>query len=336
MTFDNKELLLPPVGRAAYSDRTAWLMAEMSRLAYLKFEGKQNVISNIVDTLADLTDKSKIEEELRKFEAILASSGEELGTLESALAQADFKLVTTFNRKDTQAFLAKRDADKMAVLAFRGTETNFKDIKTDLNARFYRSGKEKIHDGFLKAFRAVEQRIHAELAKLGDFKQYITGHSLGGALALIATHELNSDNIAACYTFGSPKVGNSEFGDDIKSPIYQVVNAADMVPRVPPTWIIELVILLGKVIPVPWLRGFLVKFLSNFRGYRHIGDMRYLTACKPDFSDLRMISNLNIIDRTARFIARLTVNWKAGASDHGIANYCGKLKAHALKRLKER
>ena len=43
MPFDQKELLQPPVGRAAYSDRTAWLMAEMSRLAYLKFEGKHNV-----------------------------------------------------------------------------------------------------------------------------------------------------------------------------------------------------------------------------------------------------------------------------------------------------
>ena len=39
MLADTKELLKPPVGRAAYSDRIAWLMAEMSRLAYLKFEG---------------------------------------------------------------------------------------------------------------------------------------------------------------------------------------------------------------------------------------------------------------------------------------------------------
>ncbi len=38
MYFKYKELLEPPVKRAAYSDRTAWLMAEMSRLAYMKFE----------------------------------------------------------------------------------------------------------------------------------------------------------------------------------------------------------------------------------------------------------------------------------------------------------
>ncbi len=32
--FAEKSLLSPPVKRAAYSDRTSWLMAEMSRLAY--------------------------------------------------------------------------------------------------------------------------------------------------------------------------------------------------------------------------------------------------------------------------------------------------------------
>ncbi len=334
MPFDHKELLQPPVGRAAYSDRTSWLMSEMSRLAYLKFEGKDNVIGNVVDALADLTDKAKILDELRKYEIMLASSGDELETLKSELVQAQFELVTPFNSKDTQAFLAKRDSEKIAVLAFRGTEKNWKDIKTDLDARFYHSGKTKVHNGFLTAFEVVKPRIKAELAKVADYKLYITGHSLGGALALIATHELNSDAIAACYTFGSPKVGNSEFGEDIKPPIYRVVNAADMVTRVPPTWGIELVILLGKVIPVPWLRGALVRFLTRFRGYRHTGDMRYLTASKPDFSDLRLIPNLNIIDRSVRLIARLITHWKAGASDHGIANYCNKLKAHALKRLK--
>ncbi len=38
MYFKYKELLNPPVMRAAYSDRTAWLMAVMSKLAYFPFE----------------------------------------------------------------------------------------------------------------------------------------------------------------------------------------------------------------------------------------------------------------------------------------------------------
>lgn len=101
MYFKYKELLEPPVKRVAYSDRTAWLMAEMSRLAYMKFEENPD--------------------ELKK-----------------ALAQANFEIVQIFNSNGTQAFLAKRDMDKMAVLSFRGTEKEDpRDIVTDLNAGFY-------------------------------------------------------------------------------------------------------------------------------------------------------------------------------------------------------
>ena len=336
MPLDSPDLLTLPVNRAAYSDRTAWLMAELSDMAYLKFEGRDAVISNIVEALVDLTDKEAIKKELQRFQVALADSGDERQQLESQLTQGGFDLRATFNSKDTQAYLAARDADQMAVLAFRGTEKSFGDIKTDLDARFYRQGDTRVHSGFMDALTAVRPQVVAALEKIPDtFRLYITGHSLGGALAIIAAGELNSDRLAACYTFGSPRVGNSEFGENIKPPIYRVVNAADMVPRLPPTWIIELVILLGKAIPIPWLRGVVVKGLTSFRGYRHTGDMRYLTACKRDFSDIRLIPNLNIIDRGVRLFARLSTNWKAGASDHRIKQYSGKLRAHALNRLKK-
>ena len=41
---------------------------------------------------------------------------------------------------------------------------------------------------------------------------YIAGHSLGGALAQIAAASLSEmDNLAACYTFGSPRVATLGF-----------------------------------------------------------------------------------------------------------------------------
>ena len=36
--FEPKQLLVQPLQRVGYSDRTAWLMAAMSELAYLEFE----------------------------------------------------------------------------------------------------------------------------------------------------------------------------------------------------------------------------------------------------------------------------------------------------------
>ena len=283
--FNFRELLTPPIKRAAYSDRTAWLMAEMSRLAYSQFE--------------------KDDTELK-----------------GALSRAGFILIQPFNCNGTQAFLAKRDSDKMAVLAFRGTQKEDpQDIITDLKANFYyEQNNVKIHDGFYKAFICVEDKIKNAVEELKDYSLYLTGHSLGGALALIATRVLNSDNLAACYTYGSPKVGNEEFDDDIKPPIYRVVNAYDIVPGSPPTYIFYLL----SVLPWKWAKSLVAKF----HGYQHHGDMRYLTSCKDDCSDLKVIQNYNDILR----LIGIWMNKKESIKHHAINVYCEKLAHWALKR----
>ena len=209
MDIDKYKILLnPPIMRAAYSDRTAWLMAVMSNFAYIKFE----------------------------------EGAERRGELQGKLKEAGFVLINTFDHQNgTQAFLSKQDDGKLLVLAFRGTEKEDpRDIVTDLDAKFYKDDKGvKIHNGFYRAFQGVKDLIGNDLKDYGDHSLYITGHSLGGALALIATKMFNSDNLAACYTFGSPKVGNEEFDDDIKPPIYRIVNAYDLVPASPPTYLFD-------------------------------------------------------------------------------------------------
>ncbi len=68
--FSHAELLKTPGKRAAYSDRTAYMMAEMSRLAYFRFEGVQN-ITEILESIKELTsDNSK----LARLENILKTS----------------------------------------------------------------------------------------------------------------------------------------------------------------------------------------------------------------------------------------------------------------------
>jgi len=50
--FAKEALLESPVKRAAYSDRTSYLMAEMSRLAYFRFQKAGNLggAANIKDS----------------------------------------------------------------------------------------------------------------------------------------------------------------------------------------------------------------------------------------------------------------------------------------------
>ena len=116
--FIHSELLTPPVQRAAYSDRTAWVMAEYSRLAY-----------------------------------------QDLEKLDEPLSVGGFELVETFDDEDsgTQAFLARR-AD-MAVLAFRGTEKDWRDIWRALNIRFYETEAGRAHQGFFKGYEPISGKV---------------------------------------------------------------------------------------------------------------------------------------------------------------------------------
>ncbi|WP_128700313.1 lipase family protein [Candidatus Velamenicoccus archaeovorus] len=290
-------LLEPPTMRAAYSDRMAWLLAEMSSLAYLEFENS---------------------EKIRK-------------KLEMHLGELGFKLIRPFSESETQGFLARREQDKIAVLAFRGTEVKkWWDILTDLDFRFYRAGKgAKIHNGFQRAFACAQKMLEEEVRNLEkeNFAIYITGHSLGGALALVAAKYLSSDNIAACYTFGSPRVGNSELGDTIKPPIYRIVNANDLVPRVPFPFIVELIY---------WISFFksyniLEHFFSERGFYAHHGDQRYLTPCRDDFMDLRLVPNPGFIDARCRYFNLWRIG--LGIQHHACDLYCCKLANYAVSRL---
>src|SRR6266404_9736562 len=209
------ELLNVPVLRAAYSDRTAWLMARCSQLAYVEFETSQEP------------------------------------QLSGALKELGLDFVRGFSNNATCAYLARND--RFAVLAFRGTTSDFRTILTDIKIRFYRdkSGA-RTSTGFSEAYKLVQQGIaEAVAAREPSLPLYITGHSLGGALAAIASARLRpSDRIAACYTFGCPRVGDTEFAEQLwRVPVYRLVHASDIVPRV----------------PFPF-------------GYRHAGDLRYIKS----------------------------------------------------------
>ena len=338
MYFENKSLLKPPVTRAAYSDRTAWIMSEMSRLAYFKFEGDMD-LANLSDMLVDETSPKTIKELLEKLikEKHLTSE-EAKAELKSYLSIGDFTVVDVFDSKGTQAFIASSDKFKMNILAFRGTEENITDIKADLKGTTIEIDGASIHSGFYEAFQCVKDDIELTLAtvKTNGYPLYITGHSLGGALALLATKFLASDSLGACYTFGSPRVASSIFGDEIKTPIYRIVNAADIVPRVPPAYLPHLLIAIFQLIHIPFVSEALVNLLNKTIGYRHHGDMRFLTSCKEDYSDLRVLLNPTIIDRALRLFKRLIATMgKAGATDHFIKGYCLKLEAHAVCRNKK-
>jgi hypothetical protein len=126
---------------------------------------------------------------------------------------------------------------------------------------------------------------------------YITGHSLGGALATVALRYLEKveglkDQIAACYTFGSPRVGNADFESDIRSPVYRVVNFTDI-----------------------------VTFLPLFTmGFTHVGDVRYLDRGSP-----RLVRRFRPFSQRLFLLLHLFVGILPAANNHGIQKYIDKL-----------
>lgn len=262
---DTGRLLDPPTARSAYSDRTAWLMACCAKLAYIPFEKETSEMANLV----------------------------------ASLAGASLQLLATFDASDTgtQAFLALRNADEeknqlgFLILAFRGTEKNRKDILVDLNARFYATADGQAHRGFWTAFESVRQHISDTLHQIrikaeqnGDEDippLYITGHSLGGALAIAATQILEEEYlVASCYCYGAPRVGTAEWSDCVKTPIYRVVNGADGVPMVPGSNASRALLTLLPNIPLfAWSRGMIENFIKKgFVGFQHAGDFRFVNG----------------------------------------------------------
>jgi hypothetical protein len=178
----------------------------------------------------------------------------ETDRLKTYLEKAGFQLGAAigYETGGTQAFIAEDRANKLTVVAFRGTEPDDpSDLFTD--AKFlqdeWRDATDRslgqVHRGFAQAaFEKVARKnpdrevgIFPELKRLIDAQSpgqrlLLTGHSLGAAMATLmaswAPH-------AHLYTFGSPRVGDTAFVQSLKNPVkLRVVNCCDAVTRVPP------------------------------------------------------------------------------------------------------
>jgi hypothetical protein len=149
------------------------------------------------------------------------------------LAPHNLEEVRFFNKQkhasDTQAILVRSTKDpQWAALVFRGTERNAVDVITDLNVL----GISDVHTGFKEALDIVWDDIAAELEKLKDVPLFMTGHSLGAALAILAAARHTP---RAVYTFGSPLVGKRTFIETLHGiPIHRVVDDIDGVTLLPP------------------------------------------------------------------------------------------------------
>ena len=176
-------------------------------------------------------------------------------------------------------------------LAFRGTEpSKLNDVTADLKLMKNAAvAGGKVHSGFQKEVNDLWMDILAEIEHNQQLKVqkdiYMTGHSLGAAMATIAATRHAPIEL---FTFGSPRVGGPKFIRHITCPHLRFMNNNDIVCRIPPAWL----------------------------GFKHHGEMIYFNrdgvkADKPSWKDLF----LGIFNSWKRF------KFFDGIVDHGMPNY---------------
>ncbi len=144
-------------------------------------------------------------------------------------------------------------AGNVAIVAFRGTVSvgnALTDVETALVRHQLFPGM--IHWGFARAVDSVYPAVRVLLTALDSrLPIWVTGHSLGGAMASLVSLRLARDGfpVRAVYTYGSPRPGDRHFRDAYHLPNYRFVNDNDLVPHLPFRWCYRHVGLLKLLTP---------------------------------------------------------------------------------------
>lgn len=221
--------------------------------------------------------------------------------------------------KLTSTNLVIFESDNSLIISFRGSENKggikniYRDwIKTDLDATMAAVAdwdSVYLHQGFVNAYFSIKDTLIQTLDAINQYhkKIYLTGHSLGGALAIVAATDFKWNNIAttAVYTYGAPKVGGTafkQFYDSLNIPSFCYINENDMVTKLPPSKSF-------------WTKEYCPCYDVSFCGqYQNIG-IKYIIN-----------EYHNIINEKQNKLLDGLKKYKAGSVErHSIAEYCSRI-----------
>jgi len=174
-------------------------------------------------------------------EASQIAYGDEEQVLSWAQNNLSATQVEFIDKGDTELFIAENDNEVFIV--FRGS-MGVEDWIANMKIRKSKTGYGKFHGGFLKGFSGVREQVFAAMtrARVYNKKIFLAGHSLGGALAMIAAADsefhIGQTPIHGIYTYGMPKACNRKSANFINSifgsRFFRFVNDRDIVTRIPP------------------------------------------------------------------------------------------------------
>ena len=221
----------------------------------------------------------------------------------------------------TRGFLGV--CDTHAVLSFRGSDpVTLPNWVTDMVVQLV-ACKEydgRVHYGFSSVLRRSWGRIQTLLDVVENRPLFLTGHSLGGALAVLSACRLARAGRppVAIYTFGSPRVGDPTFCAGYALPTYRIVNRLDLVPEMPLASARRLLPEKPRFTNERVLCG-LKKMADRVPCYGHVNTFVYIDR------DGTIVEDADVepwhTHAVARAIATRGKSFLEGLTDHMICNY---------------
>lgn len=133
--------------------------------------------------------------------------------------------------------------EDVTVVAFRGTDFNeISDWMANLSSAATNTPHGQVHEGFYFAYQSMKSQVDAILEERDTTHLWVTGHSLGGALALMCAYDLEEveqQHLDGIMTFGQPMIARQQFANYLDTLLVgryaRFVNRDDIVPKVPPS-----------------------------------------------------------------------------------------------------
>jgi hypothetical protein len=157
----------------------------------------------------------------------------------------NFNLIETFWDHETSTFcyFGKLN-DKEHVLVFEGSQDEkdlFIDFKFVKLVPYKQYPTAKVHTGFWNAYISIRDEVHTLISINNPENLFVTGHSLGGALATLAALDIIEEGLVvnvSMVSLGAPRVGNREYSRLFSTLMpsnsyYRLTHALDPVVHLP-------------------------------------------------------------------------------------------------------
>lgn len=165
---------------------------------------------------------------------------------------------------DNHHFITAWDQQNdVMVIAFRGTDiAQLADYWTDLDYETIVTELGEVHKGFYDATQSLMRSVVAAIEHRGNPRHvWLTGHSLGGAIATLSLRQLEMQGrpVKGLVTFGQPRVGAHAFTTEMNrrlgTRMLRFINEDDVVTSLPPR--------IPLVLPAYYSGGSVIRFLNG-------------------------------------------------------------------------